>query len=166
MKCTGVIRRIDELGRIVIPKEIRKSLAIREGESLEIFTEEDKLILKKYSKFENYQENINDIVNQIATVFHLDINIYDRDKLIVSSNEKFKNLHFENEFNKIILERKETILEDVKIEDESIKLYCKPIIVLSDVVGIIAIKINNNIEEVIKVASFLALIISKKMDIS
>lgn len=166
MKCTGVIRRIDELGRIVIPKEIRKSLAIREGESLEIFTEEDKLILKKYSKFENYQENINDIVNQIATVFHLDINIYDRDKLIVSSNEKIKNLHFENEFNKIILERKETILEDVKIEDESIKLYCKPIIVLSDVVGIIAIKINNNIEEVIKVASFLALIISKKMDIS
>lgn len=166
MKCTGVIRRIDELGRIVIPKEIRKSLAIREGESLEIFTEEDKLILKKYSKFENYQENINDIVSQIATAFHLDINIYDRDKLIVSSNEKFKNLKFENEFNKIILERKETVLEDVKIENESIRLYCKPIIVLSDVVGIIAIKINNNIEEVIKVASFLALIISKKMDIS
>lgn len=166
MKCTGVIRRIDELGRIVIPKEIRKSLAIREGESLEIFTEEDKLILKKYSKFENYQENINDIVSQIAMVFHLDINIYDRDKLIVSSNEKFKNLQFENEFNKIILERKETILEDVKIENESIRLYCKPIIVLSDVVGIIAIKINNNIEEVTKVASFLALIIAKKLDIS
>ena len=53
MKCTGVIRRIDELGRIVIPKEIRKSLAIREGESLEIFIENDRLIMTKYSKLDN-----------------------------------------------------------------------------------------------------------------
>ena len=45
---TGVTRKIDELGRIVIPKEIRKNLGIREGESLEIFTSEDSIILKKY----------------------------------------------------------------------------------------------------------------------
>ena len=50
MKATGVVRRIDDLGRIVIPKEIRKTLRIKEGDPLEIFTEKDgDIILKKYS---------------------------------------------------------------------------------------------------------------------
>lgn len=50
MKATGVVRRIDDLGRIVIPKEIRKVLRIKEGDPLEIFTDkEGEVILKKYS---------------------------------------------------------------------------------------------------------------------
>lgn len=50
MKATGVVRRIDDLGRIVIPKEIRKTLRIKEGDPLEIFTDKDgEIILKKYS---------------------------------------------------------------------------------------------------------------------
>ncbi|NCB32117.1 MAG: AbrB/MazE/SpoVT family DNA-binding domain-containing protein, partial [Clostridia bacterium] len=50
MKATGIVRRIDELGRVVIPKEIRRTLRIREGDPLEIFTDRDgEVILKKYS---------------------------------------------------------------------------------------------------------------------
>ena len=50
MKATGIVRRIDELGRVVIPKEIRRTLRIREGDPLEIFTDrEGEVILKKYS---------------------------------------------------------------------------------------------------------------------
>ena len=50
MKATGIVRRIDDLGRIVIPKEIRRTLRIREGDPLEIFTGNDgEVILKKYS---------------------------------------------------------------------------------------------------------------------
>ena len=49
MKATGIVRRIDELGRVVIPKEIRRTLRIREGDPLEIFTERETLLLKKYS---------------------------------------------------------------------------------------------------------------------
>ena len=50
MKATGIVRRIDDLGRIVIPKEIRRTLRIREGDALEIFTDrEGEIILKKYS---------------------------------------------------------------------------------------------------------------------
>ena len=50
MKATGVVRRIDELGRIVVPKEIRRVMRIREGDPLEIFTDKDgEIILKKYS---------------------------------------------------------------------------------------------------------------------
>ena len=50
MKATGIVRRIDELGRIVIPKEIRRVLRIREGDPIEIFTEEDGVVLKKYAR--------------------------------------------------------------------------------------------------------------------
>ena len=50
MKATGIVRRIDDLGRVVVPKEIRRTLRIREGDPLEIFTDrEGKIILKKYS---------------------------------------------------------------------------------------------------------------------
>ena len=56
LKQTGVTRKIDELGRIVIPKEIRKNLGIRDGEALEIFTSEDSIILKKYFEVRKYED--------------------------------------------------------------------------------------------------------------
>ena len=49
MKATGIVRRIDELGRVVIPKEIRSTLRLKSGDPLEIFTDKDELMLKKYS---------------------------------------------------------------------------------------------------------------------
>ena len=50
MKATGIVRRIDDLGRVVVPKEIRRTLRIREGEPMEIFTgREGEIVLKKYS---------------------------------------------------------------------------------------------------------------------
>ena len=54
MKATGIIRKIDDLGRVVIPKEIRRTLRIREGDPLEIYTDrEGEVILKKYSMMED-----------------------------------------------------------------------------------------------------------------
>ena len=48
MKSTGVVRKVDELGRIVLPKELRTILSINEKDSIEIFTDDDKIVLKKY----------------------------------------------------------------------------------------------------------------------
>ena len=54
MKATGVVRRIDDLGRIVIPKELRRTMRIKEGDSLEIFIDgSDKVFLRKYSPVQN-----------------------------------------------------------------------------------------------------------------
>ena len=49
MRATGIVRRVDDLGRIVIPKEIRRSLGIREGEPMEIYLENDAVIFRRYS---------------------------------------------------------------------------------------------------------------------
>lgn len=57
MRRTGIVRRIDDLGRIVIPKEVRKTLRIKEGEPMEIFIEDDGVIFKKYDVNKNNQED-------------------------------------------------------------------------------------------------------------
>lgn len=49
MRATGIVRRVDDLGRIVIPKEIRRSLGIREGEPMEIYLEQDAVVFRRYS---------------------------------------------------------------------------------------------------------------------
>lgn len=62
MKSTGVVRRIDELGRIVLPIEIRKNLDIENRDTVEIFVEEDKVILKKYEPACIFCDNADDVV--------------------------------------------------------------------------------------------------------
>ena len=161
MKSTGVIRRIDELGRIVIPKEIRKNLGIREGDNLEILIENDKLTLQKFSKITNYQEDIENIIYNIARSFNIKINFYDREKLIYAADNYFKNINVQKIINDIINNRKE---ETIELENH--KLFCKPIIILSDVTGILVFEVNNNMNEINKIANFLTNVITNKIDIS
>ena len=64
MKSTGIVRRLDDLGRIVIPKEIRKSLKFMEGDALELFVENNSLILKKYDNSDEIAQNCANWVDQ------------------------------------------------------------------------------------------------------
>ena len=86
MKATGVVRRIDDLGRIVIPKEIRKTLRIREGDPLEIFTDkEGEIILKKYSPIGELSEFATQYTEALAkTTGHIAC-ISDKDTIIAVS---------------------------------------------------------------------------------
>ena len=69
MKATGIVRRIDDLGRVVVPKEIRRVLRIREGDSMEIFTDaEGEIILKKYSPI----GELGNVAEQYALRLHLE----------------------------------------------------------------------------------------------
>lgn len=62
MKSTGVVRKVDELGRIVLPIEIRKVLDINQKDAIEIFTDEDRIILQKYQPACVFCNNINDVI--------------------------------------------------------------------------------------------------------
>ena len=62
MKSTGVVRKVDELGRIVLPIEIRKVLDIQQKDAIEIFTDEDKIVLQKYQPACIFCNNVDDIV--------------------------------------------------------------------------------------------------------
>ena len=86
MKATGIVRRIDELGRVVIPKEIRRTLRIREGDPLEIFTDRDGgIILKKYSPIGELSENAQELAHALYQTFSLPCAISDRDTYVASA---------------------------------------------------------------------------------
>ena len=87
MKATGIIRRIDDLGRVVIPREIRRSLKIREGDPLEILIEKNCVCFKKYSTLGSFSEDILRVAQDMAQrTFKHQIAIYNRDSKISGSN--------------------------------------------------------------------------------
>ncbi len=124
MKTTGVIRRIDELGRIVIPKEIRKSLRIKNGESLEVYLDGDSIILKKFSQIESLESISVDYVEAFNQIIKHNIIVTDRDKVVAVSGPLKKNLGKNiNEFTERSIERRDSFSEKQKkefkiIEDE------------------------------------------------
>ena len=86
MKATGVVRRIDELGRIVIPKEIRRTLKIKEGTPLEIYSgDSGELLLKKYSPIVELGEIAQDVCESIALILQKNVIITNMDKVISTS---------------------------------------------------------------------------------
>lgn len=93
MKATGIVRRIDDLGRIVIPKEIRRNLHIRESDSIEIFTGRDgEIVLKKYSPIGEMGAFAKKYAESLALISGLAAVIADRDQIIAVSGG-FKNLN-------------------------------------------------------------------------
>ena len=87
MKATGIVRRIDDLGRVVIPKEIRRTLKIREGDPLEILIEKNCVCFKKYSTFGSFSEDILRVAQDMAQrTFNHQIAIYDRDSKVSGPN--------------------------------------------------------------------------------
>lgn len=62
MKSTGIVRKVDELGRIVLPMELRKSMGIKEKDALEIFVDGDKVILKKYEPSDIFTGSMDDLI--------------------------------------------------------------------------------------------------------
>jgi AbrB family transcriptional regulator (stage V sporulation protein T) len=116
VKATGIVRRIDDLGRVVIPKEIRRTLKIREGDPLEIFVDRDgEVILKKYSPIgelgdfaQEYADSLHEVMGHIAC-------IADRDTIIAVSGAPKKE--FLNRPLSAAIERVMEIRRSVLIND-------------------------------------------------
>lgn len=147
MKATGIVRRIDELGRIVIPKEIRRIMKIRESDPIEIYTDrEGEIILKKYSLIGEMGEIAKDYANSIAEVTGNKVIITDRDQIIAVAGgikKEYIGKTITNEQERILEERRVVVrnITDKKNgviqEDEHIgyNQIISPVIADSDVVG-------------------------------
>lgn len=108
MKATGIVRRIDDLGRVVIPKEIRRTLRIREGDPLEIFTDrEGEVILKKYSPIGELSDFAREYVDSLHSSMEHIICISDRDTIIAVAGAPKKEL-----LDKRVSPSLEKIMED------------------------------------------------------
>ena len=115
MRATGVVRRVDDLGRIVIPKEIRKTLRIKEGTPLEIFTEkEGDIIFKKYSPINELSSFSQEYVECLYNVTNLVSIVTDKDCVIAVSGTSKKNLLEESISEELekILDKREIYLSN------------------------------------------------------
>lgn len=114
MKATGVVRRIDELGRIVIPKEIRKTMRIREGENIEIFIDaNENIVLKKYSIMKKLGDFAQSFTDSIYSFLKHNIIITDSDSIIAISGDLKKEYQHGYISEDLIssIKRRENILE-------------------------------------------------------
>lgn len=109
MKATGIVRRIDDLGRVVIPKEIRRTMRIREGDPLEIYTSrEGEVIFKKYSPIGELSTFAGEYAETLARICDLSVLITDRDAVIAAagvSKREYMDKRISHELEGIIAER-------------------------------------------------------------
>ena len=184
MKATGVVRRIDDLGRIVIPKEIRKTLRIKEGDPLEIFTDkEGEIILKKYSPIGELSEFATGYAETLAkTTGHIAC-ITDKDTVIAvsgGSKKEFLEQDLSQELEQLLedkevytsKENNEVALPITKNDNATRKYNSQvvyPIISQGDVIGsVILLTKDNNTnmgDAELKVVQSAAGFLSSQMDI-
>lgn len=156
MKATGVVRRIDDLGRIVIPKEIRRSLRIREGDSLEIYTDgTGSIVLKKYSLIDSINNFITQYVEAVYTSAKRDIIVTDMERVIAAAGNfkrdiigKKIDLRLDDKIQKNTVQTFERgnqveICDNLTISSASI---VKPISVYGDLIGCVIVLGDNYIE--------------------
>ncbi|WHX25515.1 stage V sporulation protein T [Virgibacillus halodenitrificans] len=150
MKATGIVRRIDDLGRVVVPKEIRRTLRIREGDPLEIFVDrEGEVILKKYSPINELGNFAKEYAEALFDSLQSPVFICDRDEIIAVAGESKKdylNKNISKQLTKIIEDRNQTFVTDtstlelVEGNEEEVNSYCiSPIIANGDPIGCVMI---------------------------
>ena len=155
MKATGIIRRIDNLGRVVIPKELRKSLHLRENEPLEIFTDVNgEVVLKKYSpvgELGRFAQEYADALNQ--SLGHTAC-ITDRDIIIAVSGSDKKALldrHLAPAIDSMMSERKMMVYSQpltLTINEDDLygSMVMSPIITGGDVIGSVILTSKDSVE--------------------
>ena len=85
MQSTKIIRRIDELGRVVVPKEIRKTMRIKSGDALEFFAEDESLVLKKYSPYSSAQDICRCVAEALKESIEKEVIIADKERVVAST---------------------------------------------------------------------------------
>ncbi|MEG1457052.1 MAG: stage V sporulation T C-terminal domain-containing protein, partial [Bacilli bacterium] len=154
MKTTGIIRKIDELGRIVIPKEIRNNLNIRSNNDIEIFVEEKDIILRRFSKDKSLEDEVSNYISIINEYFDFDVIITNMEKVIMSSSKNYEELvnnDLDSGFIRLLDDRKKVIVNNINTLNITSKFSVNtkyavlPIIVDADVIGSFVIIANTEI---------------------
>ncbi len=131
MKETGIVRRIDELGRIVIPKEIRKQLLIKEGESISFSMDSDKIVLSKYSYLSKLSSNVQRMLELLYKKYGNVFMLCDlKEVMIVSSNgiSQYQRMKLDDELLRMVKGKKIVIEYEMMFGHEKNIISIIPII--------------------------------------
>lgn len=179
MKATGIVRRIDDLGRVVIPKEIRRTMRIREGDPLEIYTDRDgEVIFKKYSPISSLSDFATQYAETLTKTCGLPVCITDKDSIIAvsgASKKEFYDKRVSADVEKVMEEKVSFVSDGSKtayVTDSNSKYQAgviSPIMAEGDIIGnVIIMKDDQNkkmteVEE--KLAQTASMFLGKQMEI-
>lgn len=178
MKATGIVRRIDDLGRIVIPKEIRRTLRIREGDALEIFTDaQGGVIFKKYSPVGELSTFASQYAEVLSRTANMPMLICDRDHIVAAagvSRKEYLERRITPELEECMQSRRSFVgtagekITPVEGMDRTAEIVC-PILAASDVTGaVVMLKAEGDspipIETETKLAQVAAAFLGKQME--
>ena len=179
MKATGIVRRIDDLGRVVIPKEIRRTMRIREGDPLEIYTNnEGEVIFKKYSPIGEISSFASQYADVLSKTGNMPAIVCDKDHVIAAAGIPKKEVlerRVTNALEDIMESRKTYIHENTNTKPikpiegmDKHTLVCAPIVTAGDVGGAIMFMSTDEVgvanDTLNKLAQSAALFIGKQME--
>ena len=154
MKTTGVVRRVDDLGRIVIPKDIRKSLRIRDGESLEFFVDKETISLKKFYTSDVLSDIAQSLLDTIYMTISKNIFVTDRDKFVAGTGKykkEFCGCNISTKLEECLFETESLVKGTCQIEEivdsknsgEEYKYIISPILSDGETIGL-ALMLNED----------------------
>ena len=152
MITSGITRKIDELGRIVLPKEIRKSLNINTGDDFQITIENNKIVLNKFEKLKNIETKILKIIKSFILVYPYKIYFIIGNEEITTKESIIQNLA------RIIQDRKifyQENIEKVQLFENKIeegRIVVNPLVINSDLLGTIVLIGNDKINDLINIS--------------
>ena len=169
MKATGIVRRIDDLGRVVIPKEIRRTMRIREGDPLEIYTDNDgEVIFKKYSPIGEMNEFASQIAESVSSATSAPIVVLDRDHCIAAAGIAKKEVlerRITPQAEELLENRKKYVSSDTNSEQvlplEGVDKFASvfaPIISNGDITGAVIMLKNNSNDIIITIILYKLLV--------
>lgn len=161
MRTTGIVRKIDELGRIVLPKELRKNLNIHTGDDFQILVEEEKIILEKYSRLINIETDIIKIINIFKNVYNYNIFIVYNNKFI-NGKENVPDKIIEIIHQRKIYKNEKITEVNLNGEKTTGKVIINPIVIDSDLLGAIII-IGSNIFDMESTSKIIKELIKKNL---
>lgn len=181
MRDTGIVRRIDELGRVVIPKEIRKTLRIKEGDPLEIYTDKDELFFRKYSPIASIGVYAEGVAESLSEITEKECFITDTDVVVCTAgarNKEALSKPVSADAERVMKDRKSVVYsrsdgsnvipvyegEEVKAEN---RVIC-PIVSGGDCYGAVILSDNDKSERFIssdvKLVQLVAMVLAKQFE--
>ncbi len=176
MQTTGIVRRIDDLGRIVVPKEIRRTLKFNEGDELEIFVTNDSLVLRRFSEVQNLSKMAKEILEIFSKFTGADMILCDMHDVALAEGKVRKQVldkPISNALEKVLKKRKIEILSgenSIHLLENGEEFECKnqiiaPIIYHGDLIGglvFLTDTLKENILEIANLAVSMILTITTK----
>ena len=164
----GMVRRIDELGRIVIPKEMRKRLKMKEGESISFFVDDDTLMLKKYCEIEGISEVVESLMRVLYEKYGNSIFVANGDRILYASEDilsEYQRKELSDYYKDEIRERENFHSIEVikgKIDND---VYVYPFFVEGEMIGSLGILIKKTPYHIIdkQIVEFVVEIIEKEL---